>query len=153
MTVRARAVCVAVACILWACNAAPPEPSVEPADPGADELPTPSVEAVLRPTPEMLQAALSGDAMQMAITIATASSCIAPSTCPAEYGACTNWSSFAECNFTCGPTLCFCNRTEDACQPPGPRGRTTSNSYRVCFDPAANACTEWQQSSSTFCGC
>jgi hypothetical protein len=109
-----------------------------------DESIPPATEAVIRPTPAMLAAALSGDPDAMA-NAAMPSGCMAPTTCPAEFGSCAGWSSFTECGLTCLRTLC----------PGGEnvRGTLFSNSFRVCFDKAGNSCTEWHETSSIFCGC
>jgi hypothetical protein len=104
----------------------------------------PSTEAVIRPTPAMLAAALSGDPDAMA-NAAMPSGCMAPTTCPAQYGSCAGWSSFSQCGLTCLNALC----------PGGEnvRGTLFSNAFRVCFDKDGNSCTEWQEKSSIFCNC
>ena len=162
---RARIIGLAVACSLWACtpsNAPPPTP--EPAAPELtspaaidDEAPLAVPRQVIAPTPEMLRAALTNDpdVMREAVAQTTAASgCMASSSCPAQYGSCTNWSTLSLCSETCGPGVCICRpiRFCDG-EPPEPRGTDTFNAYRLCFDPNGNSCTEWQQTISTFCGC
>jgi hypothetical protein len=111
--------------------------------------------AIHRPSPELLKAALTNDpdAMREAVA-ATASTCQAASTCPAQFGSCGTWSTPSLCSETCGTPLCICRPIKDCeGEPPEPRGTDTFNSYRVCFDPNHNACTEWSSTTSTFCGC
>jgi hypothetical protein len=145
---------------LWACTVAAPDPGSEPLGPG--EAPPASTERFVEPTPAMLVAALSGSpvAMQAATTL---SGCPAPSTCPTGFGACTGWSAPSQCNQTCTESsLCSCpiviehpDFPSEPCVPDLSirRGRTTSSSFRVCFNSAQQACTEWRQSLSFSCGC
>jgi hypothetical protein len=150
MTVRVLAVCLVC---LWACNTTTPEPRVDTVENQA-ELSAPPIERVIRPTQAMLDAAQRGDAQAMQAAVTLSGTCEASSTCPAQYGACTNWSGSFECNQTCGPGVCLCKPwLNPDCTPDDLRGRIYYNSYRICFDSAQNACTEWSQSSSTFCGC
>lgn len=163
---RASIIGLAVACSLWACTQATPQPPTP--DPAAeratsalpatlDEAPLYVEKTVIEPTPEMLRAALSNDPDTMREAVATtaaASGCMASSSCPAEFGSCTNWSTPSLCSSTCGASYCFC-RPIRLCEgePPEPRGVDTYNAFRICFDSNANPCTEWQQTISTFCGC
>jgi hypothetical protein len=139
---------------------ASPEPS--PEQPGPDEAPPASVERLIEPTPAMLAAALTGNpsAMQAAATL---SGCPAPSTCPTSFGACTGWSAPSQCNQTCTQSpLCTCpiviehpDFPSEPCVPDLSimRGRNTFSSFRICFNAAQQACTEWKQSVTFFCGC
>jgi hypothetical protein len=81
-------------------------------------------------------------------------SCQAPSSCPPQFGACTNWSTPNLCNSVCGQSFCIC-RPIRFCEgePPEPRGVDTYDQYRVCFDPQQNGCTEWSNTVQSFCGC
>ena len=167
MTIRSRAVVIALACGLGACEAAgqtSQAPPADPAPPGASsmEVQSPTDDttltiprAVIAPTPEMLRAALTNDpdAMRDAV-VATAATCQASSSCPAQFASCGSWSTPSLCSETCGAPLCRCMpiRLCDG-EPPEPRGTDTFNSFRVCFDSNANACTEWSSTTSTFCGC
>lgn len=168
MTIRARAVVIAIACGLCACESAgqgppagrAPEATASVADPDPDEPATADTplylnRAMIPPTPEMLKAALSNDpdAMRDAI-VATAGTCQASSTCPSQFGSCTNWSTPSLCSATCGASFCICRpiRLCDG-EPPEPKEVDTYNSFRVCFDSSQNACTEWSNTTSSFCGC
>jgi hypothetical protein len=164
MTITVRAALVAAACTFWACNAASSQPlAPEPTGPeltsetptDLDDDPGVSLRALVAPTPEMLTAALTNDpdAMREAAG-ASVLACQAASTCPAQFGSCTSWSTPSVCAESCGPAMCFC-RPIRLCEgePPEPKGSQTINSFRVCFDPAQHACTEWTNTTSTFCGC
>jgi hypothetical protein len=179
MIIASRAAALAAAFSLWACTQAPPrdppadrppalDPVVDPiVDPVVDPVVSAAPEALtdeaaafttrrfLAPSPELLKAALTNDPdiMRDAV-IATASTCQAASTCPAQFGSCGSWSTPSLCSETCGAPLCVC-RPIRQCEgePPEPRGTDTFNSFRVCFDPSHNACTEWSSTTSTFCGC
>ena len=133
-----------------ACNV-PPTPSPETQIDVAQLAVPPSVVRLVAPTPAQLESALSGDPKAMAIAI-TNEACMAPSTCPAEFGSCANWSGSTECDFQCGG-FCKCIFDPDGNCEPELRGRTTFNSYRVCFDINGNACAECRQTTSFFCGC
>lgn len=110
-----------------------------------DEIISPSTEALIRPTPAMLAAARSGDPDAMANAI-TPNSCVAPSTCPAEFGSCGTWSTPSFCDTVCLSSICSGGE--------GVRGELIKNSFRVCFDSTGtNSCTEWRQTSVLFCGC
>jgi len=139
--------------IAWfaACSVPPPTPSPETQIDVAELAIPPTVVRLVAPTPAQLDAALSGDPKAMARAI-TNDVCVAPSTCPAEFGSCAGWSGSSECDFQCGG-ICKCIRTPDGDCEPDIRGRITSNSYRVCFDAGGNPCTEWRQTTSFFCGC
>lgn len=172
MDIRVRGVVIAVACSLCACSAAS-QPSQDP-PPGPEAAPvvsalashmevdSPSGEAtmsiaraLIAPTPAMLAAALSNDpdAMRDAL-VATASTCQASSSCPAQFGSCGGWSTPSLCNETCGAPLCRCRPIIDCDgEPPEPSDTQTFNSFRVCFDANHNACTEWTSTQSRFCGC
>lgn len=133
-------------------------PAGEPIEP---DDPAP-VERTIAPTQAMLAAALAGDPHGMQQSVAL-SGCPAPSTCPSSYGACTGWSAPAECSFTCNASpVCSCPIViEHPDVPPEPcepdpsiqLGRRTFSSFRVCFNPQQQACTEWKQSLQLFCGC
>jgi hypothetical protein len=166
MTIRARAVVIAIACGLCACEAAGQGPPAgrapeatasmaDPEEPAAVDTPLYINRAMIPPTPEMLKAALSNDpdAMRDAI-VTTAGTCQASSTCPSQFGSCTNWSTPSLCSATCGASFCICRpiRLCDG-EPPEPKEVDTYNSFRVCFDSSANACTEWSNTTSSFCGC
>lgn len=160
---RGSLVCLATALTLSACTASP-EPAPTPSAPTpADEAPPPSVERFVAPSPAMLAAALTGNAAAMQAAAAV-TGCPAPSTCPAGFGACTSWSAPSACNEACfESSICTCpiviEHPDDP--PPEPcvpdlsikRGRTTSSAFRVCFNAAQQACTEWRQSVSFSCGC
>jgi hypothetical protein len=111
--------------------------------------------AVTPPTPAMLQAALANSPDAMRDAVATQTTCQAAVTCPPQYASCSTWSTYTLCGSQCGPGVCICKPVID-CSPDDPsslRGRDTYNAFRVCFDSNQNACTEWAQSISTYCGC
>jgi hypothetical protein len=163
MTIAIRAAIIGLACSLCACTTSPhpppspepaaPEPALSAAPPG-DEAPEYTVRAVIPPTPAMLKAALSNDPDAMRDAVATQAACQATSTCPAQFGACTAWSTTTLCSSTCGPGFCLCKPIR-LCEgePPEPKGQDTYNAFRVCFDANQNACTEWLNTSVTVCGC
>lgn len=162
MIIRTLALPLAIACTLWACTTAAPGPRPDPAEIAPDEAPLASVERFIEPTPAMLAAALSGDPSRMQASTAL-SGCPAPSTCPTEFGSCTGWSAPSACNLSCvAAPLCSCpigpqhpDYPSEPCEPDPEIGRaiTTSSSFRVCFNSAQQACTEWKQSFSSHCGC
>lgn len=165
MTIRARAAVIAIACGLCACEAAgqgpaasqAPETTASVAEPAApaDDTPMYTIRAVIAPTPEMLKAALTNDPDAMRDSIsAAAGTCQAATTCPAQFASCTAWSTPTLCSETCGPGVCLCHPVIDCDgEDGGTRGRDTYNSFRICFDPSQNACTQWSSTTSTFCGC
>jgi hypothetical protein len=163
MDIAVRAVVIAVACSLCACSAAgqapppggAPEAIASTADPTTGDTPLYLNRAMIPPTPEMLKAALSNDpdAMRDAISV-TASSCQASSTCPAQFASCTSWSTPSLCSATCGVSFCLCRPLPDCeGEPRTPREVDNYNSFRICFDPDLNGCTEWSKTTSQFCGC
>lgn len=163
MIIRTLAISLAVACSLGACTAVAPEPEPRPdlSALATAEAAAAAVERVVEPTAEMLAAARAGDPEEMQRAAATSlSGCPAPTTCPTTYGSCTTWSAPSQCNFTCTPSLfCSCPFPEHPEDPPCEPtydvslGRTTFSSFRVCFNSAQQACTEWKTSINTYCGC
>ncbi|HEX3473461.1 MAG TPA: hypothetical protein VHT91_00395 [Kofleriaceae bacterium] len=166
MTIRARAVIIAIACSVCACQAAgqdPPAgraPDATASVAGPDELaavdtPLYVNRAMIPPTPEMVKAALTGDPDAMRDAIAnTASTCQASTTCPAQFASCTSWSTPTTCSSTCGASFCLCRPIKDCIgEPPEPKEVDTFNSFRICFDSAQNACTQWNSTTTSFCGC
>jgi hypothetical protein len=165
MTIRAVAISLAFACTLAACASGNLGTGAEPID-VIDEATLPTVEQLIAPTPAMRTAALSGDPVQMAEAVAMLSSCQSPSTCPAEFGACTNWSPNNECNAFCEfSPICRCANPvfapgegdESNLRECGPEDtefgfRRFFDSFRVCFNPQQEACTEWRQT-TTRSGC
>lgn len=161
MSMRAAAVCLAIA--LGACTASAPETSAPaPAaaaaahvfdEDGAELMAV----AVIEPTPAMLKAALDDDPEAMRDSVIALAGCQAASTCPAEYGSCSSWSASTLCDQTCGGIgFCICRPVwSEECQgvPAEPKGRDSYNSFRVCFNASGQSCTEWQQTSYTYCGC
>ena len=162
MSISARAIVFAMVAGLWACTAPAreppaPEPQAEPAleiERVADEAPEYTERAVIPPTLAMLKAALANDPDAMRDAAATQAACHATSTCPAQFGSCSGWSTSTLCSSTCGPGVCFC-RPVWQCEgePPVPKGIDTYNAFRVCFDANQNACTEWLSTTATICGC
>jgi len=165
MTIRVRAVVIAITCGLCACEAAGQDPPAgrapeatasvaAPDELSAVDTPLYVHRAMISPTPEMLKAALTNDPDAMRDAIAnTAGTCQASTTCPAQFASCTSWSTATLCSETCGGA-CLCHPiTECGDDPPESRGRDTYNSFRICFDPNQNACTQWLSTTSTFCGC
>lgn len=160
-----RAVAVAALCMLWACTSTSPQPpspepqasrtEVEIVGDDLGEAAAATVLAMIEPTPAMLKAALRDDPDAMRDAAETSLlACQAASTCPAQFGSCSSWSTPAVCAESCGPGVCFCRPIRDCPgEPPEPRGQRTTNSFRVCFNPAGQACTEWAASTTTFCGC
>jgi hypothetical protein len=110
----------------------------------ADEIAVASTVAVNVPTPAMLAVARSGDPDAMAAAI-TLTSCVAPFTCPSQFGSCGSWSSPVFCDAQCTTKLCVAGE--------GNFENDISNSFRVCFDAFANPCTEWRQTNIKSCGC
>ena len=157
MNIRALAACLFTTFGLWACTQAPPEPPADPASLALDDEDAlaPPIEAIIEPTPAMLQAALAGDPDLMRDAVVALGTCHAASTCPG-YGSCGGWSSNSFCNATCGPMVCLCKPWIDPeCEydPEFLRGRDYYESYRVCFNSVGQSCTEWKQTISTYCGC
>jgi len=163
MLIRARIAVIAAVCGVCACTTPshdPPASRTPEPGPVWDQPETAEVTSeiaarvVLPPTAEMLKAALANDPDAMRDAAALTGTCQAASTCPAQFGSCSNWSTQSLCNETCGASFCFC-RPVRLCEgdPPEPRGVQTFNSFRVCFDPAHNACTEWTNTTTSFCGC
>jgi hypothetical protein len=125
-----------------------------------DEGTTQSTVSALRyepATPEMVAAALTGDPEVMAKAVGISAACHAASTCPAQFASCASWSAFS----SCGSSFCTggcvippkCGPSDPDCEFSQRTGHT-SNSFRVCFDAAQNACTEWRtQTTATGCGC
>jgi hypothetical protein len=159
MSIRA-ALCLAIACTIGACAAPAAEPS-EPA-PAAPIAQVPDdnelvAVAVIEPTPAMLKAALDDDPEAMRDAVVALSGCQAASTCPSQYGSCSSWSAPSLCESICGGIgACICKPVwSEECQgvPPEIKGRDSYNSFRVCFNPSGQSCTEWQQTSYTYCGC
>jgi hypothetical protein len=142
--------CLALAFVA-ACNPGPAgTPATAVIEP--DEVaPAPEVRLIV-PTADMVAAARTGDPALMAKAALATGTCQAPSTCPSEFGACTGFSAASECDFSCGTPLCRCPRFEPDCVPT-PRGKTTLESFRVCFNPAGDQCVEWRQTFSFFCDC
>src|SRR5690348_17053133 len=135
MSITARIVIVAVACIACACTTSPRQPPTEQSEPeriaaspvaaSTDDAPLFVGRQVIVPTEAMLRAALSNDpdAMREAAATTAVAGCQASSTCPAQFGSCTNWSTPALCNETCGTGVCFCKPVwECDGEPPEPRG-------------------------------
>lgn len=144
-----KAACVIVAFAIGACTGS----SAETPEPIADDDVTVEPVAVgVAPTPAMLAAALTGDPVAMRDAAATFGGCNAPTSC-AGFGSCGSWSAADYCDASCGPALCKCNPRDPNCDPEGLRGRDTYQSYRVCFNPAGESCTEWKQTTIAFCGC
>lgn len=161
MKITARTAGLVAACSLWACTASSPSPAPEPVAPELATLATTPEDVsvfvartVTPPTADMLKAALSNDPDAMRDAIALTTTCQAATTCPTQFASCTAWSTPSLCSSTCGASQCFC-RPIRLCEgePPVPRQVDTFNSFRICFDPNQNACTEWQQTISSFCGC
>ena len=166
MTIRVRAVVIAIACGLCACEAAGQAPPASrapeatasvavPEELAAVDTPLYVNRALIAPTPEMLKAALTNDPDAMRDSIATtATTCQASNTCPAQFASCTAWSTPSMCSSTCGTPLCLCRPLKDCVgEPPEPRETDTFNSFRICFDSAQHACTHWSSTTSSFCGC
>jgi hypothetical protein len=156
MTIRA--LTLAAAFMLSACTTSSTEPRTDPAPAAFETGNEVTLVQVIEPSAAMLRAALSGDPSVMGDALAATSSCQAASSCPAAYGSCSGWSAPSQCDFTCGPSTCPCidippEGVGDNCDPNRLIGRTTYNSYRVCFNATHQACTEWKQTLSFFCGC
>jgi hypothetical protein len=152
--IRVLAVCLIVACGLGACTQDPLEPSTERAGMLAtdEEVRPLAASAVVVPTAELHQAALSGNPETMADAAAALVGCPAPTTCPG-YSNCSAWSAYADCNATCGFPLC---------DPLGPatnsiiRDHTLTErakSYRICTNSMGQSCTEWKVATASTCGC
>jgi hypothetical protein len=166
MTIRSRAVVIAIACGLCACSGAVQDPlagrapeattsAAVPQELAAVATPLYINRAMIPPTPAMLKAALSGDPDAMRDAIATtATTCQASSSCPAQFGSCSGWSTPSMCSSTCGAPFCLCHPLKNCLdEPPEPREVDTFNSFRVCFDSTQHGCTEWSNTTSQFCGC
>jgi hypothetical protein len=152
--IRVLAVCLIVACGLGACTQEPLEPSTEEAKTLTtdEEVRPPAVESFVAATPEMRQAALSGDPAAMADAAAALIGCPAPTTCTG-YSNCSTWSAPSDCEAICGWPYC---------DPIDPvissviRDHTLTErvkSYRVCSNSMGQSCTEWKVTSFTSCGC
>jgi len=132
-----------IACAVGACSAVSGN-EVQPETMVEVEVQASTAEIVVPPPPEVIAAALSGDPDAMARVMIT-SGCHAPFECPPQYGSPTIWSSFTWCDEVCDAGSC----------PPGEgfHGHDTFESYRLKFDSAQNACTEWQVETLPICGC
>lgn len=149
------------AAVVSACTAASSAPWPDQAAP--DEQPPPSVERLVEPTSAMLAAALTGNPITMQAAAAAISGCPAPSTCPTSFGSCTSWSAPSACNDSCFESpICTCpivpehpDVPPETCIPDLSvrRGRTFSSAFRICFNAAQQACTEFRQSVTFSCGC
>jgi hypothetical protein len=166
MTIRSRAAIIAIASGLCACSGTVQDPPAGrtpeataslavPEDLAAVDTPLYLNRVMIPPTPEMLKAALTNDPDAMRDAIATtATTCQASSTCPAQFASCSAWSTPSLCSSTCGTPSCLCRPLKDCVGvPPEPREVDTFNSFRICFDSATNACTQWSSTTSSFCGC
>jgi hypothetical protein len=149
--IRVLAVCLIVACGFGACTEKPLAPSTDEAKPLTtdEEIRLPAVEDFEALTPEMRQAALSGDPEAMADAAAALTGCPAPKTC-SGYSNCSAWSAYTSC---CGYPLC---------DPLGPATGTglqdrllteRAKSYRICSNTLGQTCTEWKLAAGTTCGC
>lgn len=140
MNMRIFAITIIAALGIGACSAQP-ESLQEVKETFED--PPPPVELVISTTPAMLSAALTGDpdTMRAAAVLEASGSCVPASTCPG-FGSCTAWSSFNICDEVCGESCGLANFTYQ-----------TRDSFRVCFNAARQACTEWRQSRARFCDC
>ena len=161
--IRTLTLTLILACSLWACTSTSSEPTpaagpdTATIEPDEDAV---AVERVITPSAEMLAAALTGDPLQMKASAATQGSCPSASTCPAQYGACTSWSAYSECNFTCiNSQLCACPFPEHPDDPPcepnplATLATTYYSGFRVCFNAQGSACTEFRRTISNYCGC
>jgi hypothetical protein len=167
MTISAQAIVLAVICNLGACTTpdqetpsptpiAAPESAaaLAPALATPDEVSVLVARTLVPPTPAMLKAALADDRDAMRDAIMTLSGCHSASICPPEFASCASWSTSSPCATFCGPVECFC-KPGSQCdgEDLGPRGGTTFNSFRVCFNSAQVPCTEWRSTNVTSCGC
>lgn len=100
------------------------------------------------PTAEMLRAARASDPGQMAAAMGPLDVCQAASSCDASYGSCTNFSAWAACGSMSCRAGCYHNPLER-----DGTGSQTYNRYRICFNSAGQPCTNWEQSTQTWCGC
>ncbi|RKG48676.1 hypothetical protein D7X30_40490 [Corallococcus sp. AB011P] len=108
------------------------------------------VNALLAETPKPDEAMLQ--ALAAACQPTNTNSCV-----NAGYGACGNWSAYAACGELSSCNFAGC-RTR-VCDN-GPcyfeyLGSETqgNNRYRVCFNAVGQSCTEFEQTTTTVCGC
>lgn len=136
-------------CAVGACTVAQParheQAAGEAAGEAIDEIAAPIEEATNSPSTAMLAVARSGDPDAVAAAVAPRA-CRAPSTCPSQFSACGAWSTPTICEAVCTPRPC--TNGED-----GLIERDITNSFRMCFDPAGNVCTQWSANSVSSCGC
>lgn len=160
MSIRASAAVVALVCGLGACTPPAHDPPASRAQvPELTTNPTATSDDVyvariaIQPTQEMLKAAQANDPDAMRDAIALDTTCHATSS-PSQFGSCSGWSTSTLCDETYGASFCLCKpiRLCDG-EPPEPKGTQTFNSFRVCFDANQNACTEWTNTTTSFCGC
>jgi hypothetical protein len=127
-------------------------PAAAPEATSVDELSAPLAQPAARigqpPTPEMLQAALSNNREAMSKAVVAAAACTGNVTCPG-YGSCTVWSAPVYCDTVCSSRVC----SHVPGEPAEVFGSDIYDSYRICFNPQQQACTEWNESVHTFCGC
>jgi hypothetical protein len=86
--------------------------------------------------------------------LASTTACNATYTCPSEYGSCASWSSW----YDCGEPWCgiyrWCGDCGDEFGCWGDALRQRQERYRVCFNAAQEACTEFQHANYLVgCGC
>lgn len=151
-----------LALAVMACNGGTPEQFAQQDEQGLNEdvgLTTSASKRVIPPTEEMLAAALAGQPLPML----PASLCPTANTCPAEYGSCSSWSQATTCSdAACGSDTCTTRKCVDWEKPhcleweitSVPARWDSSWSYRVCFNQAGSACTEYTiWSRIKTCGC
>jgi hypothetical protein len=139
----------------WAaCAAEQPEPP-DPAE-SISVSAEPSAPLVTPATPAMLAAALSGDPEQMARSLPKLdAACHTPIQCPLEFASCSAWSAAT----SCGQPACSTSSTCRFFLDPDPKPRvinypplvSTSESFRVCFNQAAQSCVEFARHNSFRC--
>lgn len=130
-------------CVVGACTTAPSGTHDPTQGETADEIASPSTEAV-PPTPDVFAVPLSGDPDAIH-NRTTPSGCMAATTCP-DPKSCKSWSVSFECAETCQASLCQGGAE-------GRVGRGFSNSFRDCTLLNGDPCREWQLTTFLFCGC
>jgi hypothetical protein len=91
-----------------------------------------------------------------AVATLTTAACHATTLCGSAYGACTNWSSYSDCDDPFCGIVAGCGECNEwgQCEAAGPGIKQRRERYRVCFNTLGEPCTEFQRATTSGgCGC